>query len=109
MKIELPEIAESFIRFSNAQDLQGYLSCFTDNATIDDVGEMIEGKKAIADWFTGKDYEYKMEPTEVEESGDTITIKTKVSGTFDGSPANFLLHMKLISRSIEYLKMDFLP
>ncbi len=109
MKLKLPVIAESFIQASNAQDLNGYLSCFTEKAIINDVGDLIEGKKAIADWFTGKDYEYKMEPTEVEESGDTVTVKTKVSGTFDGSPVNFLLHMKLGSGLIEYLKMDFLP
>ena len=56
MKLKLPRIADSFFQASNSQNLNGYLTCFTEDATIDDVGDLVNGKKSIADWFTGKDY-----------------------------------------------------
>jgi hypothetical protein len=96
MKLKLPKIAEALVQASNDQNLEEY----------GDVGKAVKGKKAIADWFTNKDYEYRMEPLEVEEAADKITVKTKVTGTFKGSPLNFSLQMKLDSGLIQNLKID---
>lgn len=108
MKLKLPQVAEALIKASNEQNLERYLACFSENASIGDVGEAVKGKKAIADWFTNKDYEYQMEPIEAEEAPDKITVKTKVTGTFKGSPLNFRLQMKLDSGLIENLKIDLI-
>jgi hypothetical protein len=106
MKLKLPKIAEALVQASNDQNLEEYLACFSEDASIGDVGKAVKGKKAIADWFTNKDYEYRMEPLEVEEAADKITVKTKVTGTFKGSPLNFSLQMKLDSGLIQNLKID---
>jgi len=106
MKLKLPKTADALVKASNEENLESYLACFTENASIDDVGKSVNGKKAIADWFSQKDYEYQMEPTEVEESAGKITLKTKVTGNFEGSPMNFKLQMKLDSGLIHNLKID---
>ncbi len=106
MKLKVPRIAEAMVKASNEQDLKSYLACFSENASIGDVGEAVTGKKAIADWFKNKDYEYRMEPIAVEESEEKITLNARVTGTFKGSPMNFQLQMKLNSGLIQNLKIS---
>ncbi|RYZ83197.1 MAG: nuclear transport factor 2 family protein [Proteobacteria bacterium] len=105
MKLKIPKIAEAMVTASNEHNLERYLDCFLENASIGDVGDAIRGKKAIADWFENKDYEYQMEPIQVDASTDEITLKANVTGTFKGSPMNFLLQMKLDSGLIQNLKI----
>ena len=106
LKLKLLKNAAEFIQASNEKNLASYLTCFTKTALIDDVSKPVKGKTAIADWFTSKDYEYQMEPTGMGELADRASVKTKVTGTFKGSPLIFVLQMKLDSGSIHCLKID---
>lgn len=88
MKIKLPRVIEAYILSSNESDLKNFMACFSDTAKVMDEGETHLGHKDIKKWFakTRRQYQFKSEPLEIKEGSDHIIMKTKVSGTFPGSP-----------------------
>ena len=110
MNMKLPKIAETLVQASNEKNVANYLSCFTDDAVYNDVGEnqKVVGKKAIEQNFKHMKYEVHSEPTHIEEKPNQITMTVKASGNFKGSPLNFRYQMKLQSGLIHDLKIDLM-
>ncbi len=110
MKVKLPKIAETLIQASNEKDVGKYLSCFSESAVYTDAGEneTVAGKEAIEHNFREMKYDVHAEPFQVEENADTITVKVKASGNFQGSPLNFSYRMKLEAGLIQDLRVDLL-
>ncbi len=108
--MKIPKIAENLIQASNEKDVEKYLSCFTENAVYEDVGEneTVVGKKAIEKNFKEMKYEVHTEPTHIEETPSKITMKVKATGNFKGSPLSFEYQMKLQSGLIQDLKVDLI-
>lgn len=68
MSIELSPIIQKYIEASNQHDLQGVLSCFSDDAVVHDENETLRGKKAIEAWVarTIAKYQFQFEPLSVK-------------------------------------------
>jgi hypothetical protein len=66
------------------------VSHFTDDALVQDVGEIHQGVEALRGWARGvvDRYQPSFEVLTVSSSGNDVTVTTLVSGSFDGSPAN---------------------
>jgi ketosteroid isomerase-like protein len=60
MGIELSPIIQKYIEASNRHDVQGVLSCFSDDAVVHDENEMLRGKKAIENWIVKNDREIQI-------------------------------------------------
>lgn len=101
--MKLPNVIEKFIKATNENDHNAFVACFTEDATFHDEGETRKGKQAIGEWFkkSKSQYQQNMTPISVSENGNDIILKASVSGTFKGSPIQFIYSMKLKSGLIE--------
>ena len=73
---------------TDAADAGGVGRCFTENGVVIDERREHKGRHAIARWkieATAK-YHYTSEPLTVDVSGGYVTVITRVTGEFPGSP-----------------------
>jgi hypothetical protein len=90
MKPDLPEILDRYFAAQNRHDIDAMVACFASDAAVRGESRDIVGTRAIRAWKkeTSAKYRISAEPVECRvEDGRTIVV-VKVSGTFDGSPAN---------------------
>ena len=93
---KLPSSIATFIRAVNERDPGAFLSCFTNDAVVSDVGREFRGAAAIKEWGKNEifDVDVTFEVVNVtEHDGETI-VTVKVDGTFDrtGLPDPLLLN-----------------
>src|SRR6266478_863834 len=90
MKLELPEVLNRYFEAQNAHDIEAMVACFAPDAAVRDEGRDIKGTDAIRAWKkeTSAKYHITAEPIECRVEDDRTIVLVKVSGTFDGSPAN---------------------
>lgn len=90
MSVTLPPAIAAYFAATNAHDVPAMIAAFSEDAVVEDEKEQHRGLEAIGVWMneTIKKYDFRVEPTHVEE-GDGKTIVTgRVSGTFPGSPVS---------------------
>jgi len=103
MKTQIPEIIETYFRASNADDIEGLVSCFSPDAVVIDENETHRGAAAIKAWAVNvrKKYEFKAEVLRTTQKAGAAVVTAKLSGTFPGSPVDldfkFALEGTLIS------------
>jgi hypothetical protein len=90
MKPDLPEILDRYFAAQNRHDIDGMVACFASDAAVRDEGHDIVGTHAILAWKneTSSKYRISAKPVECRVEDDRTIVLVKVSGTFDGSPAN---------------------
>jgi ketosteroid isomerase-like protein len=101
------QIAEylAAVEETNSDKLAG---CFSEDAVLHDEGGTYRGRDAIKAWSedTQRKYKYTMEALDASVNGDTVRLRTKVTGSFPGSPIELdylftLANEKIISLKIE--------
>lgn len=107
MKAKIPKIIEAYIKASNNSDIEAFISCFSNTATVLDEGETLSGHEAIKKWFakTRSKYQFKAEPIEIEEKEQNISLACNVYGNFPGSPLILNYHFKVSSGLIQSLSI----
>jgi len=107
-KNELPlPIANYFA--AKGGDPEDILACFTEDATINDIGEdtVLEGTAQIRDWLSGiSAFKLTTEVKSVEQRGDVPTVRAVVSGDFPGSPYEFEYRFELRGDKIARLDIE---
>jgi hypothetical protein len=90
MKPDLPDILDRYFKAQNAHDISVTVACFDSDASVHDEGRQIVGTDAIRTWKheTSVKYRITAEPLECAVAGGRTIVIVKVSGAFDGSPAN---------------------
>ena len=90
MKPNLPEVLQRYFQAQNDHDIGAMVACFAPDAVVRDEGRDIIGTDAVRAWKkeTSEKYRIAAEPLESRVEGDRTIVVVKVSGTFDGSPAN---------------------
>ena len=90
MKPDLPEVLDRYFEAQNAHDIDAMVACFAADARVRDEGRDIAGTDAIRAWkeATSAKYRIAAAPLECQIEGDRTIVVVKVSGNFDGSPAN---------------------
>ncbi|MEV4657077.1 nuclear transport factor 2 family protein [Micromonospora sp. NPDC049301] len=89
MAVDLPEVIDRYFRAVGDGDLEGFVACFADTATVADEDRLHEGRAAIRSWRqrTMEAYSYTAEPVAVTpQPGNSYQVRTRVSGDFPGSP-----------------------
>ena len=89
MKPALPAVLERYFAAQNQHDIDAMVACFAADTAVRDEGRDIVGSAAIRAWkaATSARYRVAVEPLECRVEGDRTIVVAKVSGTFDGSPA----------------------
>ena len=107
MNPKLPKIIEHYVEATNTNNMAAFLSCFAEDATVLDEGETLQGKKAIEAWFTKTKtkYNHTTEPVSINENGDELLLKSKVTGTFKGSPLVLDYRIKVKAGLIQDLRI----
>jgi ketosteroid isomerase-like protein len=108
MNVNLPRIIQEYLDASNAHDVKALLSCFSDDALVNDEGKDFHGKKMIEDWIvkTIEKYKFHFKPLSVKAEEPEVVVTVEVSGTFPGSPVSPDYHFtirgdKILSLAIE--------
>ncbi|RLP86739.1 MULTISPECIES: nuclear transport factor 2 family protein [unclassified Micromonospora] len=89
MAVDLPDVIDRYFRAVDDGDLEAFVACFADTATVADEERVHEGRAAIRAWRqrTMEAYSYSAEPVTVTpQAGDSYLVLARVSGDFPGSP-----------------------
>jgi hypothetical protein len=100
-----PPIAAYFA--ADTSDANAVARCFSDSAVVIDERREHRGRRAIARWkaeATTK-YHYTSEPLAVDASGPEVTVITRVTGDFPGSPVELQYRFTLEGASIARLEI----
>ena len=103
--MNLPKVITNLIEAQNNSDSITYSNCFAKTAVVFDEGNTHKGKVEIQHWIAEANKKYKtvMNPIEYDEAKEIL--KTKVSGTFDGSPVILSYHFEILDGLIQSLKI----
>ena len=100
-KETMPQPIATFIRTVNERDPGAFLSCFSNDAVVSDIGREFRGAAAIKEWAKSEifDVNVTLDVVNVASRDGQIVVTVKVDGTFDktGLPDPLLLnhHFKL--------------
>lgn len=89
MTVTAPDVIARYYRLIAEGDIDAFVSCFTDDASVADEDRIYEGPAAIRAWRerTAAEFDYRAVPETVEEeAGGNFVVTAVVSGTFPGSP-----------------------
>jgi len=104
---QIPEIIETYFQASNADDIEGLVSCFSMDAVVIDENETHLGTAAIEAWSVNvrKKYEFKTEVLRAVEKLGAVVVTAKLSGTFPGSPVDLEFKFTLNGTQISSLEI----
>lgn len=87
MSPELPDAVAPYFAAGDTGDHE-LAACFTDHVRIHDEGGEHLGTDAALAWrhATRRKYDFRAEPREVRQDGDSLTVRPQVTGSFPGSP-----------------------
>jgi uncharacterized protein (TIGR02246 family) len=90
MNEQLPAMVQRYFAAANAHDTEAVASCFTPNAEVADEGKVHMGTAAIRAWSQDviRRYNPSFEVLAASQRGDESFVTARVSGTFEGSPAD---------------------
>ncbi|MDG4810461.1 nuclear transport factor 2 family protein [Micromonospora sp. WMMD1120] len=89
MTVDLPDVIDRYFRAVNDRDLDAFVACFADTASVADEDRLYDGRASIRAWRqkTQESYAYSAEAVQVTpQAGDSYLVRTRVSGDFPGSP-----------------------
>jgi ketosteroid isomerase-like protein len=107
MKTQIPEIIETYFRASNADDIDGLVSCFSMDAAVIDENETHRGAAAIKAWSVNvrTKYKFKAQVLRATQKPGAIVVTAKLSGTFPGSPIDLDFKFALKGNEISSLEI----
>ena len=90
MKPTLSSLLERYFEAQNRHDIDALVACFAPDAVVRDEGRDVVGSVAIRAWkkATSAKYRVTAAPLSCVVEGDCTVVVARVSGTFDGSPAD---------------------
>lgn len=105
--MDLPIILKNLLQAQENCDSNSYAEFFSDDAQVFDEGKTHKGKEEIKDWNekTNEEYKTKLKVIDVFNEDKMITLTTKVSGTFDGSPIILKYKFEIENEKISSLKI----
>jgi hypothetical protein len=104
--VDLPAPIAAYFT-TDAADAGGMARCFTENGVVIDERREHQGRYAIARWKTEATakYHYTSEPLAVDVSGADVTVITRVTGEFPGSPLELRYRFTLEGDKIARLEI----
>jgi hypothetical protein len=108
MDPKLPPIIETYVEASNRHDVDGIVSCFSNDAVVHDENQDHRGTRAIEEWIrsTIEKYQFQFRPLSAEGDEGAITVVTEVLGNFNGSPITLDYNFEIDGNKIISLSID---
>ena len=107
MLAKLPQSVVNYLAAVKAQDTEMFARCFADDARVHDEGRDYRGLDAITAWKTETQtkYKYVIEPLDASVSGNSVKLRTRLTGDFPGSPADLDFKFMLANDKIASLEI----
>jgi hypothetical protein len=107
MLAKLPQPVVNYLAAVTAKDTEMFARCFTDDAHVHDEGRDYRGLDAITAWKTETQtkYKYVIEPLDASVSGNSVKLRTRLTGDFPGSPADLDFKFVLANDKIASLEI----
>jgi hypothetical protein len=107
MSLDLPTPVSNYFKAVNVQDVHAMLSAFSDEASVHDEGQEMNGRAAIREWVddTTRKYRVTLTPTGVRQTDERTTVTARVAGTFPGSPVELRYHFTITGGKIARLEI----
>jgi len=88
MSIDLPKPIAGYFAAENGDGAGTLAKCFTADAVVRDERQSFEGLAAIEQWMkkTHRKYQHKTEPLAARQTNGGMTVTSRLTGTFPGSP-----------------------
>jgi len=89
MTLEVPRPVATYLAAEQAKDPDLLASTFADDSHVHDEDNDYRGLDAIKAWWQEAQvkYQYVVEPLDASVSGETVSVHTRLTGDFPGSPA----------------------
>jgi ketosteroid isomerase-like protein len=86
--LNVPAVVAEYLSAERAKDASRLSRCFAEHGIVHDEGRDRCGREAIRQWKEEVDakYRYVSEPLAASVNDDTVTVRTRLTGDFPGSP-----------------------
>jgi len=86
--LDLPPVVVEYLSAERAKDATRLSLCFVEDGVVHDEGRDRRGRDGIRQWKEEVDakYRYVSEPLAASVQEDTVTLRTRLTGDFPGSP-----------------------
>ena len=107
MPVDLPKPIAAYFAAENSGDGKALASCFTEQGVVSDEKQTMAGRTAIQQWAaeTRKKYQHQTEPLASFQQDGKITVTSRLSGNFPGSPIELRFVFRLAGDSIASLEI----
>ena len=107
MALDLPPPLAAYFDATNAHDADTLAALFADDGVVRDEGGEMPGRAAIRDWATDtfRKYDTAATPGDWRADGDKIVVRTRIAGTFPGSPIHLDFRFGLAGERIVRLEI----
>ena len=107
MNSNLPRPVMAFLAAERAKESAALARCFTDDGIVRDEGREHRGAVEIEAWHREANTKdpYVVEAIDASIRASTVTVHTRVSGAFPGSPADLRNHFTLKGDRISHLEV----
>ena len=105
--LNVPAIVAEYLDAERANDANRLSSCFSEHGVVHDEGRERRGHDAIRQWKEEADakYRYVSEPIAASIHEDSVTVRSKLTGDFPGSPVEVNQVFKLAADKIVSLEV----
>ena len=105
--MNLPSPIQTYFEADQHHDGEAFIGAFARDAVVIDEGRTYTGHQAIEAWWRAAkaEFEYVVEPFEIDEKGDVTEVHGKVTGEFPGSPAKLTYAFRLDGDQISRLEI----
>ena len=104
---EVPAPVAIFLAAEKAKDAQMLALCFADGAFVLDEGRTYRGLDAVISWKKDADrkYQYVLEPLGATQNANVVTVVSRLTGNFPGSPVELDFKFTLANDQIASLEI----
>lgn len=107
MNFQLPRPVAAYLAAEKAKDSNRLAQCFQNDAVVRDEGKEYQGIAAIEAWHrdANKQYRYVVDLLDASVKGQTVLVRTRVTGSFPGSPVDLRSTFQIVEDQIKSLEI----
>ncbi len=107
MIIQLPRPVAAYLAAEKAKNAELVALCFHNDAVVRDEGKEHRGVMAIEAWYRDANAQYRfvVEPLDASIDGQTVVVRTHVTGDFPGGEADLRCTFEVIQDRIRSLEI----
>ncbi|HWX93416.1 MAG TPA: nuclear transport factor 2 family protein [Terriglobales bacterium] len=88
MALDVPKPGAEYLAAEEVKDADALSRCFSEDGIVHDEGQEYHGRDSIRQWKQAADakHRYVLQTVHVQNLGDLVTVRARLTGEFPGSP-----------------------